>query len=345
MAGADAGVDFDAAALARWLEPRLPALRGPIRWQRFAGGQSNPTWRMGTAGGDFVLRKQPHGTLTTSAHALDREVRALQALAGSAVPVPAVHVYCDDPAVIGTTFYVMDYCAGEVWHDPLLPDLAPDQRGRIYDAMNAALAALHTFDWQAAGLTGFGRPDGYFERQLSRWGRQNAALDSEPRADLDALAAWLAAHVPTDAGAALVHGDYRMGNLVCRLQPPGVVAVLDWELSTIGHPLADLAYNCLVWYLPAGHPVSPGVVGADLGALGIPGEEAYLAAYARRTGRAAIPDWRFHVAFSLYRIASIQRGVHARALAGNANSPGARRFGDSWPMVAATGLALARRAG
>ncbi len=335
--------DFDSAALGAWLEGHMPGLRLPLRWRRFAGGQSNPTWLMSSADGDFVLRKQPHGTLAESAHALDREVRVLRALAGSAVPVPAVRAWCDDRAVIGTTFYVMDYCPGEVWHDPLLPGLTPAQRAAVYDAMNAALAALHAFDWRSAGLDGFGRPERYFERQLARWGRQNAALDSGPRGDLDALAQWLAAHLPADDSAALVHGDYRIGNLICRLDPPHLGAVLDWELSTIGHPLADLAYNCMAWYLPAGHPVSAGFIGADIAALGIPAEASYLEAYARRTGRSGIPDWRFHVAFSLYRIASIQRGVHARALAGNAASPTAQRFGDSWPMVAATGLARVQR--
>lgn len=342
MVAAGASAAPDLAALADWLAASLPHCGTPLRLAKFPGGQSNPTFLVETTTGRWVLRKQPPGALAESAHALDREFRVLQALEDSAVPVPRPLAYCADRAVLGTTFYLMEHCAGAACHDPLLPGFAPAARAAVYAAMNAALAALHGLDWRRAGLGDFGRPEGYLARQLARWQRQNAASGEPPDPDLDSLARWLTDHLPGAQYAALVHGDYRLGNLLCTADPAGVVAVLDWELATIGDPLADLAYSCMTYRLPAGHPVSAGFLGADTGALGIPSEDACLAAYQRCTGLDPAPHWRFHVAFSLYRTACIQRGVYARARAGNASSPTARLFGDSWPMVAAAGLAAAR---
>lgn len=331
---------FDEAALVRWLGANLSGFQGPVQLLQFDAGQSNPTFLLRAASGDYVLRKQPPGKLVASAHSLDREYRVLSALVGSAVPVPAPLALCTDPAHIGTLFYVMEYRPGSIFHDPLLPDVTRGQRTAIYDSMNAALAALHQVDWRAAGLEGFGRPDHYVERQIARWGKQNDALGHDDVGALTALRKWLEANLPDDQQASIAHGDYRMGNMICALDRPRVVAVLDWELSTIGHPLADLAYNCMTYALPAGHAISKGFVGADLEALGIPSEADYVTAYAKRTGRDEVPNWRFYKAFSLYRMASIQRGVFARALAGNASSTRAHLFRESWRMVAEAGQAL-----
>jgi aminoglycoside phosphotransferase (APT) family kinase protein len=331
---------FDEAALLRWLEANLSGFRGPAELLQFDAGQSNPTFLLRAASGDYVLRKQPPGKLVASAHSLDREYRVLSALIDSAVPIPTPLAFCSDPAHIGTQFYVMEHVAGSVFHDPLLPGITREQRTAIYDSMNAALAALHKVDWRAAGLEGFGRPDHYVERQIARWGKQNDALGSDDVGPLTALRKWLNVHLPDDQQASIAHGDYRMGNMICALDRPCVVAVLDWELSTIGHPLADLAYNCMTYALPAGDVISKGFVGADLEALGIPSEDEFVAAYAKRTGRDEVPNWRFFKVFSLYRMASILRGVFARALAGNASSTKAHLIGESWRMVAEAGHAL-----
>lgn len=331
---------FDEAALLRWLQAQLPGFDGPLELLQFDAGQSNPTFLLRAASGEYVLRKQPPGKLVASAHSMDREYRVLSALAGSNLPVPRPLAYCEDPAQIGTQFYVMEYVPGPVFHDPLLPGVTPAERAALYDSMNAALAALHSVDWRGAGLDGFGRPDHYVERQVARWGRQNDSLGSADAGPLTALRAWLEAHLPGDEPAAIAHGDYRMGNMVCALDRPRVVAILDWELATIGHPFADLAYCCMAYDFPAGHAVSKGFAGANLAELGIPAEDAFVAAYARRTGRDEVPHWRFFKAFSLYRMASIQRGVYARALAGNASSTMAHLFGESWRMVAEAGHAV-----
>jgi aminoglycoside phosphotransferase (APT) family kinase protein len=332
---------FDEAALAGWLDAHLPGYAGPLAITQFADGQSNPTFHLAAASGEYVLRKKPPGELLPSAHAIDREYRVLGALAGSAVPVPRTRAYCDDAGVIGTAFYVMDYVAGRIYTDPLLPAMAAAERARTYDAMNQALANLHAFDWRAAGLSDYGKPERFVERQIARWGRQYVATRTDDVPAMEAVMRWLEAQPPADERAAIAHGDFRIGNLVFSLQAPQVAAILDWELATIGHPFADLAYNCMGYYLPAGHPVSPGFLGADLRALGIPAEEEYLAAYARRSGLDPRPHWRYYVVFSLFRIAAIQQGVYARALKGNASSEHAATFGESYRMVAQTALRLA----
>jgi len=333
---------FDAAALERWLSGQLADFRGPLQLRQFESGQSNPTFHVAAASGEYVLRKQPPGRLLSSAHALDREYRVQAALTGSGVPVPRLRGYCADAAVIGTPFYVMDYQPGRIFGNPLLPELARAERGALYDAMNATLARLHAVDWRGAGLGDFGRPAGYLSRQITRWTQQVQAAPVDPAPELDELRDWLQAQVPPPDESAIAHGDYRLGNLIFAADRPEVVAVLDWELATIGHPPADLAYNCLAWHLPADYVLAPGFVGVDLEALGLPPEGEYVATYARRTGRDAVPDWRYFVAFSLFRIAAIQQGVYARALQGNAASATARRFGDSFRQAARIGCALAR---
>ena len=335
---------FDASALERWLSGNVPDFHGPLILRQFEGGQSNPTFHVAAGSGEYVVRKQPPGRLLASAHALDREFRVQAALTGSGVPVPCLRGYCADASVIGTPFYVMDYLPGRIFSNPLLPDLAVRERAAIYDAMNATLAALHAVDWRAAGLTDYGRPDGYLRRQIARWTQQYSAARVEDTPELDELRAWLEARVPPPDESAIAHGDYRLGNLIFDPREPRVIAVLDWELATIGHPLADLAYNCLAWHLPADYAIAPGFVGLDLEALGVPSETEYVAAYARRSGREAVPDWSYFLAFSLFRIAAIQQGVYARALQGNAASSTARRFGEGYRLVARIGSAIARSA-
>lgn len=331
---------FDEAALADWLEDNLEGYAGPLGVTQFAGGQSNPTFHLSTGRGEYVLRKKPPGELLPSAHAIDREYRLIGALCGSAVPVPRTRVYCDDASVIGTAFYVMDYVAGRIFTDPLLPGLANAERSRIYDSMNEALANLHAFDWRAAGLADFGKPERFVERQIARWSRQYAASKTDDEPAMDRVMQWLGDNRPEDERAAIAHGDFRLGNLICAPDTPKVVAILDWELATVGHPFGDLAYNCMTYHLPAGDPISPGFLGVDVASLGIPSEAEYLAAYARRSGLDPRPHWRYYLVFSLFRVAAIQQGVYARALKGNAASDQARLFGDSCRMVARTAKRL-----
>lgn len=331
---------FDEEALSRWLAAHLSGFEAPLAVRQFEGGQSNPTFHLAAASGEYVLRKKPPGMLLPSAHAVDREYRVLLALAGSGVPVPVARTYCDDAAIIGTPFYLMDYQPGRIFTDPLLPGVPAPERTALYDAMNDTLARLHRFDWRRAGLADYGRPEQYVARQLDRWSKQYDAMRTDDVPELDALRQWLTAHIPDDEQAAIAHGDFRIGNLIFHATEPRVVATLDWELSTIGHPLSDLAFNCMTYHLPAGHPISAGFAGADIQALGIPSEPDYLAAYASRTGTDPRPSWGFYMAFSLFRTAAIQQGVYARALQGNASSTTARAFGESYRLVARAGHRL-----
>ncbi len=330
----------DVASLERWLRLEVAPHTGPISLRQFEGGQSNPTYLVESSSGRYVLRKRPPGTLLPTAHQIDREFRVLAALADSGVPVPRVRGYCADDAVIGTAFYVMDYQPGRIFTDPRLPGLTPAERSAIYDSMNSVLARLHGVDWRARGLADFGRPEGYLARQLALWSRQYDAARIEDTPTLDALRDWLRAQSLPAETTALVHGDFRIGNLIIHEHEPRVVAVLDWELATLGHPLADLAYNCMTYHLPAGDAVAAGFVGADFEGLGLPTQQQYVAAYARRAGLETLPDMRFFMAFSLFRVAAIQLGVYARALQGNASSPTARLFGESYRRVAEAGWSV-----
>jgi aminoglycoside phosphotransferase (APT) family kinase protein len=329
-----AGHRFDVAAFERYLRERLAGFVGPVKVRQFEGGQSNPTFHLAAASGAYVLRKKPPGRLLPSAHAIDREFRVLETLAGSAVPVARPRLYCGDAAIIGTAFYVMDYVPGRIFADPLLPGMSAAERRAIYDAMNGTLAVLHLFDWRAAELEDFGRTENYVARQIARWSKQYAETKTKDVPAMDRLQRWLEERIPPGEVTALVHGDFRLGNLIFHDSEPRVVAVLDWELATLGHPFADLAYNCMAYHWPAGHAVAPGFEGIDIGSLGIPAEDAYVAAYARRTGRDAVPDFTFFLAFSLFRVAAIQQGVYARSLQGNASSATAARFGAAFEMVA-----------
>ena len=311
---------FDEARLAEYLAEHLPGFAPPLTVSQFEGGQSNPTFLLECAAGRFVLRKKPPGDLLPSAHLVEREYRVMSALAGGGVPVPAMHLLCEDPAIIGTSYYVMEHVTGRVFRNPALPDQAPEERAALYDAMNDALARLHAVDWRGAGLADFGKPERYLARQTDRWSRQYQASKTEDIPAMDRLIDWLPAHLPDDDDIAIAHGDFRLENLIFHPTEPRVLAVLDWELSTLGHPLSDLAYNCMTYHFPAKGLSFPGLGGLDVGSLGIPSEADYVAAYARRTGRETIPEWSVFLAFSLFRMAAILQGVYARALQGNAAS-------------------------
>ena len=329
---------LDEARLAAYLARELPGFAGPLTVRQFQGGQSNPTYHLHTPGAEYVLRKKPPGTLLPSAHAVDREYRVQAALAGSAVPVAPMLLLSMDEGVVGTPFYVMAHVPGRVFNNRALPGLPPADRAAMYDDMNRVLAALHSVDWQAAGLEGFGRPQAYVARQIERWSRQYVASNAGDVPEMDRLMAWLPAHVPAADETAIAHGDFRLGNLIFHPTEPRVVAVLDWELSTLGHPLADLAYNCIPWRLPV---AIEGLVGAD--APGIPDEASYVAAYCRRTGRDGVPALDFFVVFSLFRWAAIAAGVYRRALDGNAADAGAMVIGNKFRVLAEAAWVLAER--
>ena len=307
---------FDQQSLARYLRDRLPGFEHDPVVRQFQGGQSNPTFHLAAGDRQYVLRKKPPGKLLPSAHAVDREYRVMRALADTDVPVPRMHLLCADESVIGQMFYVMDYVPGRVFAgDRRLPSCTPAERAAMYDDMNRVFAALHRVDWRAVGLEGFGRPEGYFARQIARWSKQYEASRVEDISSMEHLMRWLPEHVPQDEAATIVHGDFRLGNLLFHPTEPRVVAVLDWELATIGHPLADLAYNVLTYRLPA---FAGGVAQAEMVALGMPSEAEYVAQYCRRTGRTGAPELEFAIAFSMFRFAAIVAGVYRRALDGNA---------------------------
>jgi aminoglycoside phosphotransferase (APT) family kinase protein len=333
-----AGHAFDEEALAAYLACRLPDSASGLLVRQFAGGQSNPTFLLETAQARYVLRKKPPGDLLPSAHAVEREFRVMSALAAKGLPVARPVLLCEDSSIIGTPFYVMDYVEGRVFRDLSLPGVAPAERSALFDAMNAALAQLHAVDYRAAGLESFGKPGNYFTRQIARWSSQYVASTAAVFPAMGRLMEWLPAHIPEGDETVVAHGDFRMENLVFHSSEPRVLAILDWELSTLGHPLADLAYNCMPWNLD--HGQYSGLRGLDLLALGIPDEAAYVAAYCARTGRVSIANWPFYMAFSLFRMASIAEGVYARSLLGNASSESASKFEGTAAVLAARACEL-----
>jgi aminoglycoside phosphotransferase (APT) family kinase protein len=329
---------FDAGALERYLAGRIEGFRGPLSVRQFRGGQSNPTYYLEAGGREFVLRRKPPGKLLPSAHAVDREYRVLTALAGTGVPVPKTYVLCEDPEVVGTIFYVMDCVHGRVFRDADLPQAAsPAERTKIYDHMNEILARLHTLDWKALGLDDFGKPGNYYARQIHRWGQQYRASETEKIESMERLIEWLPSHIPEDDLTTVVHGDYRPGNMIVHPSEPRVVAVLDWELSTLGHPLGDLAYFCMPYNLG---DEWEGLRFKNLAALGLPTQEAFVADYCRRTDRDGIPDWDFYVAFAMFRLSAIAQGIMGRAIAGTANDPNARERGARARPLAEAGWRL-----
>ncbi|MFD2057193.1 phosphotransferase family protein [Mesorhizobium calcicola] len=326
---------LDQIALAPYLEAEIPDFSGLLSIEKFKSGQSNPTYLLTAQSGRYVLRAKPPGQLLKSAHQVDREFTVMSALAGTAVPVPRMlHLSAED-SPIGRMFYVMDFLDGRIFWDPALPEARDnEERAAIYHATNATLAALHDVDVEAAGLSDFGRPGNYFERQLARWTSQYRASETGTVADMDRLIAWLETHRPADDGrVSLVHGDYRLDNLIFALRQPEVLAVLDWELSTLGHPFADLAYQCMQWRLPHASGFR-GLGGIDRRALGLPSEDAYVAAYCRRRGLTSIGNWTFFLAFSFFRLAAICQGVFKRALDGNASNPEkAKTYGEAVKLL------------
>ena len=316
-------IDID--RLSRWLGRNVSSFGGKVEVTEFAGGQSNPTYLLTSGSHRCVLRRKPPGALLPSAHAVDREYRVMAALAGSDVPVPQVHVYCEDLSIVGTAFYVMDFVDGRTFWDPTLPGVAPRERTALYHELNRVITALHSIDYQAAGLGDFGRPGNYLRRQIDRWTKQYRASETERVEAMERLIEWLPQNVPEDDQTTLVHGDYRIDNVIFHPTEPHVVAVLDWELSTLGHPLADFAYHCMSWR------VTPeefrGMKGHDLRALGIPSEHEYVAAYRARTRRGEMRDWDYYIVFNMFRMAAILQGILARALQGSAVSPEARETG------------------
>ena len=342
---------FDAAALEAWLAAHLPGFAGPLAIEQFKGGQSNPTYQLVTPARTYVMRTKPGPTakLLPSAHAIDREFRVMRALAGSAVPVAHMHLLCEDESVIGRAFYLMDFVAGRVLWEQSLPGMAPAERGAIYDEMNRVIAALHRVDVTAAGLADYGKPGNFFARQIGRWTKQYQASVTEPIAAMDALIDWLPAHMPASAmdesQVSVVHGDYRMDNLIFHPTEPRVLAVLDWELSTLGHPLGDFSYHCMAWHIPPG--TFRGIAGLDHAALGIPSERDYVHRYCERTGRpdadALLADWNFYLAYNLFRLAAILQGIARRVVDGTAASAQARATGAGARPLAELAWQFARK--
>ena len=332
---------FDTAALGRYLRERIGEFGGELAVEQFQGGQSNPTYRITAGGRRYVLRRKPPGRLLPSAHAIDREYRVMSALAGTDVPVARMHALCEDESVIGTAFYLMEHIEGRILWDPTLPGMTAVERAAHYDELNRVIAALHRVDYASVGLAGFGRAGHYVERQIARWGKQyqSAGIDGIPA--MDQLIEWLPAHLPAGDETTIVHGDFRLDNVIFHPSEPRILAVLDWELATLGHPLSDFAYQVMAWRLTPQQ--FRGLKGADLAKLGIPSEQEYVAAYCQRTARPGIDDFEFYLIFNLFRIAAILHGVLARAMQGNAASSDAIATGGRARLLADAAWEMAQR--
>ena len=328
---------FDEAALAACLRTAIDGFTGPLQVEQFKGGQSNPTFLLRTPGRSYVLRRKPPGKLLPSAHAIEREYRVMAALRDSAVPVPRMFCLCEDTSVIGSPFYVMEHVQGRIFWEPGLSGFRREDRARLFDDMNRVIAALHQVDIAALGLADFGKPGNYFARQIGRWSTQYRASETERIESMERLIDWLPRNIPPSDTVSLVHGDYRLDNLVFHPTEPRVAAVLDWELSTLGHPMADFAYHAMAWTTPPG--AMRGLAGLDLDALGIPSVEAYLALYCERTGlaRPSPAEWSFYLAYNLFRGAAISQGIMKRALDGSASSTHALEAGRRARTVADAG--------
>ncbi|WP_313569774.1 phosphotransferase [Comamonas terrigena] len=328
---------FDMAALTAWMQQHVEGFAGPLQAEMFKGGQSNPTYKLVTPGRSYVMRSKPGpvAKLLPSAHAIEREFKVMRGLAGTQVPVPHMYALCEDESVIGRAFYIMEFKDGRVLWDQSLPEMTPAQRGAYYDELNRVIAALHTVDFAAQGLADYGKSGNYFERQIGRWSKQYVASITQPIPEMDKLMAWLPANLPDSAKdeskVSIVHGDYRLDNVMFHATEPRAVAVLDWELSTLGHPLADFSYHCMAWHIPS--TLGRGIGGLDLAALGIPSEAEYQRRYCERTGLATPEqlqaDWNFYLAYNMFRIAAILQGIAKRVEAGTASSAQAKASGDT----------------
>ena len=339
---------FDTGALESYLKGRLPDFKGPLSVELFKGGQSNPTYRLITPDRSYVMRAKPGpvAKLLPSAHAIEREFKVLSALGPTDVPVPEVYCLCEDEDVIGRAFYVMECMDGRVLWDQGLPGFDNGTRSAIYDEMNRVISALHNVDHAAVGLADFGRPGNYFARQISRWSKQYQISETEKIAEMDRMIEWLPANIPPGEDTSIVHGDYRLDNLMFHKTEPRVIAVLDWELSTLGHPLADFSYHCMSWHIPPG--TFRGINGLDLAALGIPDEQAYVRMYCERTGRdprQLLQHWDFYLAYNMFRLAAILQGIVKRALDGTASNAEAASNAERVRPLASMGWQFAQRAG
>jgi len=345
---------FDVGALERHLRERLDGFEGPLSVEQFKGGQSNPTYKLVTPRAVYVMRSKPGpvAKLLPSAHAVEREFRVMRALHGTDVPVPRMLLLCEDEGVIGRAFYVMEYMDGRVLWDQSLPSLDNAGRAQVYDEMNRVIAALHTVDFKAVGLAEYGKPGNYFDRQIARWSKQYQASITEPIDAMDRLIDWLPAHIPPSARderqVSIVHGDYRLDNLAFHATEPRIIAVLDWELSTLGHPLADFSYHCMSWHISPKNGFGRGIGGLDLEALGIPDEREYVRRYCERTGRpdpdAVMADWNFYMAYNLFRMAGILQGIAKRIEVGTASSEQARLSAAGARPLAEMGWQVAQQA-
>jgi len=312
--------DLDLTHLEPWLRERIPCFAGALTAEKFAGGQSNPTFKLSAGDAHYVLRRKPPGELLASAHAVDREFRVLDALRHTDVPVPNAVALCEDDSVIGSMFYVMEHLDGRIFWDPAVPEVGNEERTAIYDEMNRVLAALHCVDVDAVGLSDYGKPGNYYARQIGRWTKQYRASETEHVPDMEALIDWLPHHIPEGSETVtLVHGDYRLDNMIFHPSEPRIIGILDWELSTLGDPLADLAYQLMAWRFPREGGIA-GLEGLDRASLGLPSDEDYISDYCRRTGRDGIADWPFYMAFCFFRIAAILQGIKKRAQIGTASS-------------------------
>ena len=336
---------FDAGRLDQWLAREVEGYAGPLRIEQFKGGQSNPTYKLVTPARSYVLRRKPPGQLLPGAHAVDREYRVITALGAQGFPVARTYGLCLDEEVIGTPFYVMEMVEGRIFWEATFPEVSAAERPAYFDAMNATLAALHLIDPDTAGLSDYGKPGNYFARQIARWSKQYESDVAAGRvAAMDRLVAWLPENIPDDEPKArVIHGDYRCDNMVFHPAEPRVLAVLDWELSTLGHPLADFSYHLMMYRMP--HGMSAGLVGLDLEALNIPSEADYVAAYCRRTGRDGIPDLDFYMAFNLFRLAGILHGIKGRVARGTAASAHAAAMVEGLEPLADLAWAQAVKAG
>lgn len=334
---------FDEAALQRYMRSAVDGFDGPLIVRKFKGGQSNPTYLLETPTKKYVLRRKPPGKLLPSAHAVDREYRIMTALGRVGFPVPKTYALCEDDAVIGTAFFIMDFVDGRIFWDARLPGVGIAERRALYDELTDVVARLHAVDYKALGLSDYGKTGNYFERQIDRWSKQYKAAETVRIEEMDRLAAWLPAAIPKDDATSIVHGDYRFDNVIIDPGRPKALAVLDWELSTLGHPLADFTYFLMVWRFP--QSIRGGLAGLDLEALGIPSVEESSARYCEITGRGSLADFDFCLAYNMFRLASIIQGVHARSLQGNASSPEAAKMGASVAPLAAMAWDYAKRAG
>ena len=334
---------LDIEKLSDYLTQQLDEFTGIKKSKKFNTGQSNPTYLLETAEKKYVLRKKPPGELLPSAHAVDREYRIIKALEETKVPVPRTVFLCNDESIIGTIFYVMEFVDGRIFWDPTLPEIDENKRMKVYEETVRIMAELHKIDVEKAGLLDFGKPGNYFERQVGRWIKQYRAAETESYPEVETLIAWLEKTMPDDDGLiSIVHGDYRLYNMIFDHREERMLALLDWELSTIGHPYADLAYQCMNWHIPQ-IGITPGLAGINLEKLGIPSEDDYVSNYCSKMGINSIPNWSFYLAFGFFRLAGIAQGVYKRSIQGNASADNAKELGAAVPILGKIALSVVGR--